>query len=54
MPGEVELKVYLLSSLSNIPSFLLWAFVAIFAIGCAVLVLREGWKGGLRTTAFFY
>lgn len=52
MPGETELKVYLLSSLSNIPPFLLWGLVAIFGGGCAVLVLRKGWKGGLRATAF--
>ena len=51
MPGETELKVYLLSSLSNIPPFLLWGLVAILGVGCVVLVLRKGWKGGLRSSA---
>lgn len=51
MPGGNELKVYLLSSMSNIPSFLIWGLVAVLVIGCAILILRKEWEEGLRYTA---
>ena len=51
MPGGTELKVYLLSSLSNTPSFLIWGLVVVLVIGSAILVLRKGWKEGLRASA---
>ena len=51
MIGETELKVYFLSSMNNIPSFLIWVLVTVFGIGCAFLILRHGWSKGLRTSA---
>lgn len=51
MPGEVELKVYSLSSLDNIPPSLIWGLAAVLAIGCTILFLRKGWKEGLRASA---
>lgn len=50
MPGKIEIKVYLLGSLSRIPSFFVWGLVAVFGIVCAILVLKKGWKEGLRAS----
>lgn len=51
MPGEVELKVYSLNSLSNIPPLLIWGLAAVLGIGCIILVLKKGWTEGLRASA---
>lgn len=51
MPGKSEFKVYFLSSISNIPSCIIWGLVAVLIIGCVILVLRKGWREGLRATA---
>lgn len=52
MLGETELKVYTLGPLSSIPLYLIWGLMVVFVIGCVILVMRKGWKGGLRATAF--
>ena len=51
MPGETELKVYSLGSLSNIPSFIILGLMVMLGIGCTILVLRQRWKDGLRASA---
>lgn len=51
MPGETELEVYSLGSLSNIPSFIIWGLMVTLGIGCTILVLRQGWRDGLRVSA---
>lgn len=51
MPGEVELKVYSLSSISNIPLSLVWGLVVVFIIGLGVLVWKKGWREGFRATS---
>lgn len=52
MLGGTELKVYTLGPLSSIPLYLIWGLMVVFVIGCVILVMRKGWKGGLRATAF--
>lgn len=51
MPGANELKVYLLNSLYNIPSLLVWCLVVVLVIGCVFLTLKKGWKKGFRAGA---
>ena len=51
MPGEVELRVYFLSSISNIPVTLVWGLVAMLFIGFVVLVWIKGWREGLRASS---
>ena len=51
MPGETDLKVYMHSSISNIPSSLIWGLVALFGLGCSFLILRKEWQIGLRSSA---
>lgn len=51
MLGKTELKVYSISAVSNIPPFVIWGLALVFGVGCAILVLRKGWKKGLRVSA---
>ena len=51
MPGEVELRVYFQSSMSNIPATLVWGLLAVFIIVLIVMVWKKGWRKGLRASS---
>lgn len=51
MPGEIELKVYLLGSVDKVPSALIWGLVVLFVVGAGFLLWRKGLRDGIRASS---
>lgn len=51
MPGEVELKVYLLGSVDKVPSALIWGLVVLFMVGSGFFLWEKGLREGLRVSS---